>query len=82
MLREHGVTLAALERAGAVTAMSVSRWRRGAIGRPQRAAVVRLARALGLPVGVVTEAVVSTILSARRARAVMPGSFYDATAVA
>jgi transcriptional regulator with XRE-family HTH domain len=68
LLRASGVSLRQLERSGALSRPSVSRWRRG-VGRPQLSAVVRLAAALGLDVATVAEAVVTTIAAARRERA-------------
>lgn len=75
LLRARGVTLTELERTAVVTRMTASRWRRG-LGRPQRAACLRIARALGLDFATVADAVVATISQARR-RAVMPVEFFD-----
>jgi hypothetical protein len=68
-----GVNVAELERLGVISSMSVSRWKRG-IGRPQRAACLRLACALGRDMGEVTDAVASTIAAARASRPAMKPS--------
>ena len=59
-----GVTRAEVERRGGVSPMTLSRWRRG-IGRPQYAAVKRLAQALGRDMGEVADAIAATIAAAR-----------------
>lgn len=57
------LNLSEVERLGGVSAMTISRWRRG-IGTPQRSACMRLARVLGEDVDTVTQAVASTIAAA------------------
>jgi len=72
LLREAGVSVREQNRRGGPPPLTIRRWQQGEV-TPRPEPIARLARVLGLGVELVREAVVSTVATARAARAAKGG---------
>jgi transcriptional regulator with XRE-family HTH domain len=62
----------ALEKSGVISRQTISRWKRGIGKKPQYSVVLRLSRALGCGFVEALDAVVRTLVEARRKSAAPP----------